>query len=74
MLDEGLGGEPEIMIATKMVLHDWQMKEADCSFLFLPHQWEDGLLESHTMHGIDKETVANDSQAYLQHHVKPSQM
>ncbi|GKV41142.1 hypothetical protein SLEP1_g48712 [Rubroshorea leprosula] len=74
MLDEGLGGEPDMMTATKMVLLDWQIKEANRPSLFLPHQWDDGLSESHTMHGIDEETVANDSQAYLQQHVKPSQM
>ncbi|GKV15921.1 hypothetical protein SLEP1_g26650 [Rubroshorea leprosula] len=57
------GGEPDLTTAAKMVLHDWQ--RGKLPFFVPPPQQEvnDGSSESPTVHGIDEEAVANNSQA-----------
>ncbi|EOY25622.1 PREDICTED: nuclear/nucleolar GTPase 2 [Theobroma cacao] len=56
------GGEPDLMTGAKMILHDWQRGRIPF-FVAPPRQEADASLEEPTVHGIDKDAVADNNQA-----------
>ncbi|OMO80315.1 hypothetical protein CCACVL1_13034 [Corchorus capsularis] len=56
------GGEPDLMTGAKMILHDWQRGKIPF-FVAPPRQEADDSLEEPTVHGIDKDAVADNNQA-----------
>ncbi|XWS11058.1 hypothetical protein CRYUN_Cryun38cG0051000 [Craigia yunnanensis] len=56
------GGEPDLTTGAKMILHDWQRGKIPF-FVAPPRQEADDSLEEPTVHGIDKDAVADNSQA-----------
>ncbi|KAF2312409.1 hypothetical protein GH714_034592 [Hevea brasiliensis] len=55
------GGEPDLMTAAKMVLHDWQ--RGRIPFFVPPPQQEESNLEEPSTYGIDEEAMENNNQA-----------
>ncbi|XVE50315.1 hypothetical protein DITRI_Ditri01bG0152200 [Diplodiscus trichospermus] len=56
------GGEPDLATAAKMILHDWQRGRIPF-FVAPPRQESDDSVEEPTVHGIDRDSVADNNQA-----------
>ncbi|GMI63665.1 nuclear/nucleolar GTPase 2 [Hibiscus trionum] len=56
------GGEPDLTTGAKMILHDWQRGRIPF-FVPPPKQEADDSSEEPTVHGIDKDAVADNNQA-----------
>ncbi|TYJ39000.1 hypothetical protein E1A91_A04G034600v1 [Gossypium mustelinum] len=56
------GGEPDLTTCAKMILHDWQRGRIPF-FVPPPKQEADDLSDEPTVHGIDKDAVADNNQA-----------
>ncbi|XP_022717084.1 nuclear/nucleolar GTPase 2-like [Durio zibethinus] len=56
------GGEPDLTTGAKMILHDWQRGRIPF-FVPPPRQEADDSLKEPTVHGIDKDAVADNNQA-----------